>query len=167
MSLAQVYAVNDFATVQSASPKFDALLATAETLQQAKYIVRIFSHAEQSVLFGAFQNGECLGFLRVLVQVIGSEEGRTSITSAGSVLREGFVEAFGVLPGYRRQGIGQELQAKAIAFCREQGCYQIRSLSPVTSTENYSLKLKMGYAIHPNKENDSYYFIKTLQSFIN
>ena len=44
------------------------------------------------------------------------------------------------------------------------GCYQIRSLSPTTSHENYALKLSQGYSIHPHPKHDAYYFIKTLQS---
>lgn len=55
------------------------------------------------------------------------------------------------------------MQEEAISICEAKGCYQIRSRSPVTSRENYALKLKMGYAIHPSEENDSYYFIKTLE----
>ena len=38
----------------------------------------------------------------------------------------------------------------------------MRLRSPITSHENYALKLKLGYAIHPSQENDSYYFIHVL-----
>lgn len=73
------------------------------------------------------------------------------------------LEAFGVLPEFRRQQIGQRMQEEAIAICGSKGCYQMRSRSPITSQENYALKLKMGYAIHPSEQNDSYYFIKLLK----
>jgi len=43
--------------------------------------------------------------------------------------------------------------------CRAAGCYQMRSRSPVTSVENYALKLVAGYVLHPSRENDSYCFI--------
>ena len=34
--------------------------------------------------------------------------------------------------------------------------------SPVTSTENYALKIAAGYVLHPSHENDSYYFLLRL-----
>ncbi len=95
-----------------------------------------------------------------MIQVIGQDERRPPIQDEhGQPLTEGYVEAFGVLPDYRRQGIGEALQRAAMVYCQSQHCYQMRSRSPVTSVENYALKLKMGYAIHPSHENDSYYFI--------
>jgi hypothetical protein len=39
----------------------------------------------------------------------------------------------------------------------EEGRPTVRS--PVTSTENYALKLDTGYVLHPSRENDSYYFL--------
>jgi GNAT superfamily N-acetyltransferase len=140
------------------------LLAVADQLNQARYVPAHETYADWSILLGAFTPDQCVGFLRFLIQVIGRDQHRPPILDAvGQPLREGYVEAFGVLPLYRRQGIGQALQEHAIAYCRNQYCYQIRSRSPVTSVENYALKLKMGYSIHPSHENDSYYFIKTLQ----
>jgi len=38
----------------------------------------------------------------------------------------------------------------------------MRSRSPVTSTENYALKVDAGYTLHPSEENDSYYFLRRL-----
>jgi hypothetical protein len=38
----------------------------------------------------------------------------------------------------------------------------MRSRSPVTSVENYALKLAAGYVVQPSAENDSYYFILRL-----
>jgi ribosomal protein S18 acetylase RimI-like enzyme len=140
------------------------LVSVAEQLDQARYIPAREAYAEQSILLGAFIHKQCVGFLRFLILTIGRDHNRPPIVDArGQPLREGYVEAFGVLSPYRRQRIGQALQAHAIAYCRQQECYQIRSHSPVSSVENYALKLKMGYAIHPSHENDSYYFIKTLQ----
>ena len=80
----------------------------------------------------------------------------------GSPLSEGVVEAFGVHPEARRMGIGSALQQGAQERCRERGCYQIRSRSPVTTRENYLMKLAAGYVLHPSSENDSYYFLKKL-----
>lgn len=145
------------------SSAYAQILGVAELLGQARFIPVREAYADQSILLGGFRQGACVGFLRFLVQVIGRDRQRTPILdSAGRLLREGYVEAFGVLPPDRRLGIGRALQEHAIARCRALGCYQIRSRSPVTSVENYALKLKMGYGIHPSGENDSNYFIKTL-----
>ena len=144
---------------------FHELVSVAEQLGQAKYIAAPMHHANESLLLGAFADDACVGFLRLLIAIIGSDAGRPPIVQAGRTLTESFVEAFGVLPAWRRHGIGQALQEHAIALCRQRGCYQIRSRSPITSRENYALKLKMGYAIHPSHENDSYYIIKVLAPF--
>lgn len=149
-------------TITAPTDKYDELLVTAGRLDQAKYISVVRDHYETWTLLGAFDAHQCVGFLRFVIQILGTEEGRTPIVQNDRPLREGYVEAFGVLPEYRRQGIGQCLQECAIKRCKEQGCFQMRSRSPVTSVENYALKIKMGYAIHPDHEHDSYYFIKTL-----
>jgi hypothetical protein len=67
----------------------------------------------------------------------------------GEPLREGYVEAFGVDSQLRRRGIGTALQQHAARQCQIAGRYQMRSRSPVTSTENYALKIAAGYVLHP------------------
>lgn len=149
--------------VAADSVAYNAVVVVAEQLDQARYIPARESYAERSILLAAFVDGVCVGFLRFLIAVIGRDAQRPPIhDAAGAPLTEGYVEAFGVLPAFRWRGIGEALQQHAIDTCRASGCYQIRSRSPVSSVENYALKLKMGYAIHPSHENDSYYFIKTL-----
>ncbi len=148
--------------VQEHTPAFHDLLLIAGQLAQARYIAVQEDHIEESILLGAFVERRCAGFLRCIIQVIGRDRDRPPIQYAGHVLREGYVEAFGVVPAYRRQGVGQMMQERVIGLCRQRQCYQIRSRSPITGQENYALKLKMGYAIHPSAENDSYYFIKLL-----
>jgi GNAT superfamily N-acetyltransferase len=148
--------------VREGTEAYRDLFAVAVQIDQSRYVPVRETHIEESILLGAFIDDHCVGFLRLLIQVIGSDEGRIPITDAGKPLREGYVMAFVVMPQHRRQGIGQSLQERAIALCQQRGCYQIRSRSPITSHENYALKLKMGYAIQPSHENDSFYFIKTL-----
>ena len=65
-------------------------------------------------------------------------------------------------PAARRHGIGQRLQARAMVLCQQRHCYQIRSRSPITSYENYALKLKLGFGVHPSADTDSSYCIKTV-----
>jgi GNAT superfamily N-acetyltransferase len=118
--------------------------------------------AQESHVLGAFDGPRCTGFLRYLIQVIGAEAGRPAVMHHGEPLREGYVEAFGVDPRLRRHGVGTALQQHAARQCRIAGCYQLRSRSPVASTENYALKIAAGYVLHPSHENDSYYFLLRL-----
>jgi GNAT superfamily N-acetyltransferase len=118
--------------------------------------------AKESHVLGAFRGARCAGFLRYLIQAVGTEEGRPPVTYNDAVLREGYVEAFGVDPQLRRHGIGTAMQEHAMRKCRVAGCYQMRSRNPVSSVENYALKLSAGYVLQPSTENDSYYFITRL-----
>jgi GNAT superfamily N-acetyltransferase len=131
----------------------------ARVLAQDHHLASVLPSAEESHVLAAFQGARCVGFLRYLIQVIGAEEGRPAVVYNGATLREGYVEAFGVDPQLRRHGIGTALQEHAMQRCRTAGCFQMRSRSPVTSVENYALKLAAGYALHPSRENDSYYFL--------
>lgn len=74
----------------------------------------------------------------------------------------GVLRLAGAVLDQRRQGVGTALQQRAIEHCRATGCYQMRSRSPVASTENYALKLDAGYLVQPSEQNDSYYFLLRL-----
>ena len=140
----------------------DVLDLAARVLAQDNCLTSSFPHAQESHVLGAFDAARCVGFLRYLVQVIGAEEGRPAVWRDGEPLREGYVEAFGVDPRRRRHGVGTALQQHAAHECRIAGCHQMRSRSPVTSTENYAMKVAGGYVLHPSPDNDSYYFILRL-----
>jgi GNAT superfamily N-acetyltransferase len=149
--------------VQPGTAGFELVLAlAARVLAQDRYLLSYFSHARESHVLGAFDRTRCVGFLRYLIQVIGAEAGRSPVLRNGQPLSEGYVEAFGVDPQLRRRGIGTALQQYAARQCRITGCYQMRSRSPVTSGENYALKIAAGYVLHPSHENDSYYFLLRL-----
>ena len=149
--------------VQPGSADFEQVLAlAARVLAQDRYLVSSVPSAQESRVLGAFEGTRCAGFLRYLIQVIGAEAGRPAVMRHGEPLKEGYVEAFGVEPHLRRRGIGTALQQHAARQCRIAGCYQMRSRSPVTSTENYALKIAAGYVLHPSHENDSYYFLLRL-----
>jgi GNAT superfamily N-acetyltransferase len=138
------------------------LILAARVLAQDRYLASRIPHALESHVLAAFDGTRCTGFLRYLVQVIGAEEGRPAVMHNGEPLLEGYVEAFGVDPQRRRCGIGTALQQHAAQRCRAAGCYQMRSRSPVTSAENYALKIAAGYVLHPSRQNDSYYFLLRL-----
>jgi GNAT superfamily N-acetyltransferase len=136
--------------VQPGTAGFEPVLAlAARVLAQDRQLAARFPHAQESVVLGAFDGPRCAGFLRYLVQVIGAEAGRPAVIRDGQPLREGYVEAFGVDPGLRRRGTGTALQRHAARQCRIAGCYQMRSRSPMTSSENYALKIAAGYVLHP------------------
>jgi ribosomal protein S18 acetylase RimI-like enzyme len=151
------------AEVWPGTAEFGQVLAlAAQILAQDRDLTSEFPTARESHVLGAFTRSGCVGFLRYLIHVIGAEEGRPPVYGDGSALTEGYVEAFGVDPDLRRHGIGTALQAEAASRSRQAGCYQMRSRSPVTSVENYALKLAAGYVVHPSPENDSYYFLRRL-----
>jgi GNAT superfamily N-acetyltransferase len=149
--------------VVTQTPAFDAVLTlAARVLGQDRYLLSELPAAMESHVLGAFAGSRCVGFLRYVIQLIGAEAGRSPVVRDGRPLTEGYVEAFGVAPDQRRLGIGTALQDYAALRCRATGCYQMRSRSPVTSVENYALKLRAGYVLHPSEENDSYYFLLRL-----
>lgn len=149
--------------VKPGTAEFDSVLGLAVEVQsQDRYLVSDFPAAKESHVLGAFNGSRCVGFLRYLIQVIGEEEGRPVVMHNGVPLTEGFVEAFGVDPQLRRRGVGTALQQCAARQCRNAGCYQMRSRSPVTSVENYALKIAAGYVLDPSHENDSYYWLLRL-----
>lgn len=153
----------DISEVLPGTSRFDAVLALAvQVLRQDRYLLSDFPYAVESHVLGAWDGARCVGFLRYVIQAIGVDAGRPPVLSKGVPLTEGYVEAFGVDPEFRRSGIGTGLQDNAAQRCRAAGCYQLRSRSPVTSMENYALKIAAGYVLHPSAENDSYYFLRQL-----
>src|SRR5579863_7480547 len=149
--------------VRPGTAEFDSVLGLASKVQsQDRHLVSDFPAAKESHVLGAFSGSRCVGFLRYLIQVIGVEEGRPAVVHNGVPLTEGFVEAFGVDPQLRHRGAGTALQKCAARQCRNGGCYQMRSRSPVTSVENYALKIAAGYVLDPSRENDSYYWLLRL-----
>ena len=138
--------------VQPGTAHFEqVLILAARVLAQDRYLASRIPHALESHVLAAFDRTRCTGFLRYLVQVIGAEEGGPAVMHNGEPLLEGFVEAFGVDPQRRRRGIGTALQQHAARRCRTASCYQMRSRSPVTSAENYALKIAAGYVLHPSR----------------
>lgn len=130
-------------------------------LEQDRYLLNEVPGVIESHVVAAFA-GRCVGFIRFVIQVIGQDVGRPPVLHGGAPLLEGYVEAFGVDPEFRRRGVGTELQMFVANHCRGRGCYQMRSRSPMTSTENYQLKIDAGYVLHPSEENNSYYLIQRL-----
>ena len=102
------------------------------------------------VLAGYVPNrAEPVGFLRYVVQPIGPDAECETVVLAGKDLTEAKILDFGVLPAWRRKGVGTALQLAAIASARRVGCWQIRSHSSGSNRANHQLKLRLGFAAHP------------------
>ena len=56
----------------------------------------------------ATRRKKVVGFLRLVVQEIGADEDRPSVTFDGEPLTEAKILAFGVAPACRRQGVGRD-----------------------------------------------------------
>jgi GNAT superfamily N-acetyltransferase len=126
--------------VQPGTAGFELVLALAvRVLAQDRYVTWHFPDALESHVLG-------------LIQVLGAEAGRRAVIHNDESLKEGYVEAFGVDPQLRRRGIGTALQQHAAQQCRIAGCYQMRSRSSVTSTENYALKIAAGMSCIPARK---------------
>jgi GNAT superfamily N-acetyltransferase len=87
----------------------------------------------------------------------------------GEALQETYVYTFAVDADHQRQGIGSGLQEAALAYTRDLGCYQMRSWSSLNHPENYALKIKLGFAMHPERFTTDggltvtgVYFVKTV-----
>jgi GNAT superfamily N-acetyltransferase len=92
-----------------------------------------------------------VGVLRFWTQEIGVDEDKPPFLVDGQPAVEAKVVTFHVLEGYRRQGIGRELQLAAVRWARELGCYQVRSRSAYNRTENHALKASLGFGISPGR----------------
>lgn len=145
--------------------RWDETLALVAELQQADWVATIAPWHHSSHLLVAFRDGAVAGFLRFVVQEIGPELDRPPILFDGRPLTEAKILAFGVLPAFRRQGIGRRLQEAAIERASRLGCYQVRSHSSGANGENHRLKLALGFGVHPivrGEDTAGVYFILPL-----
>ena len=83
------------------------------------------------------------------MQSIGPDAGCPAVVLDGRELIEAKVNAFGVEPGARRQGIGTALQLAVIERARSLGCRQVRSHSGGDHPANHRVKLRLGFGVHP------------------
>jgi len=105
---------------------------------------------EQTYCLAGLIDQQIVGLLLFVVQPIGPEMDIPMIKDgAGNILTEAKIRAFEVLESYQRRGVGTALQQETLAFARELGCYQVRSRSELDKTANYSIKMKLGFGMHP------------------
>jgi GNAT superfamily N-acetyltransferase len=114
----------------------------------------------------ALNQRELVGFLRFVVQPIGPDDDCPPVRSHAEILTEAKVLAFAVQPAYQGHGIGKKLQQRLVRRAKALGCYQIRSHSGGTHTENHQLKLSLGFGVHPvvrGEDRQGVYFILPLK----
>jgi len=118
-----------------------------------------------SYLLVALQADEVVGFLRFAVQPIGPEAKCPPLYRDGKQLVEAKIHAFAVRETSRGQGIGTELQRRAIRRARELQCYQVASYSSYGRDANHHVKLSLGFGAQPEVHGDNeqgVYFIMPL-----
>ncbi len=146
------------------------LLAVIAQAEQTDWVNAHFDWHQSSHLLVATQGGRVVGFLRLVTQIIGTDEAWQPTQLNGIPLTEGKIMAFGVAENYRRQGIGRALQTAAIRLAKQLGCYQLRSHSSGDHVANHQLKLSMGFAIHRIARGDDQrgaYYIMPLEGSTN
>jgi GNAT superfamily N-acetyltransferase len=90
----------------------------------------------------------------------------------GSFGREMFIGNWEVVPEFRRQGIGTDLQRAALGFAKSQGCVQVRSWSSEGEHKlgPQRIKFRLGFGAHPGTDIpektgeivEGYYFVKSV-----
>ena len=152
--------------VTSDHPDWQEFVALVNDLNQKGWAFNPYFEQFSRYFLAAKQNGIIVGFLMFVVWDIGPHDrDHPPIQLHGKTLREAKILAFGVKEGYRRQGIGTELQAYTIKQARLFDCYQVRSVSGENYPENHLLKLSMGFAVEPmERDEECLAFVMPLKS---
>lgn len=111
---------------------------------------------DDTVFLGVAVGDEVVASLTLLKQPIAipatewaAERDRYMRDEEGGLVYETFVQTFYVNEPHRRKGYGMALQRAALAETARLGCMQMRSWSSLDKAANYQLKLKLGFAFHP------------------
>ncbi|MCC6168141.1 MAG: GNAT family N-acetyltransferase [Caldilineaceae bacterium] len=130
-------------------PRWDELLTVVAELQQTRWLTDRYDWHRSSHFLVAIRGNAITGFLRFVTQTIGPDAECGPVSLDGVALLEAKILAFGVLPVYRRQGIGRALQEACVRRAAQLNCYQVRSHSSGDNIANHQLKLAMGFGVHP------------------
>ncbi len=140
------------------SPDWQAFVTHLKAENDARWVL---DDQEQpkgpSLIFLAgIVDGEVVGSLTLARQAIispltnwAADRDRTLRDELRDPLYETFVQTFRVVESHRRQGIGRDMQEKALAVTRHLDCIQMRSWSSLDAKANYRLKLSLGFGFHP------------------
>ena len=126
----------------------------ADALGQAEHFAYEADwHLEKHTLV-AVESGRVVGFLRFVVQEIGPDCDRPSLTLRGEPMREAYVLAFGVAEDHRRRGVGTAAAERVDRASHDPRLLQVRSRSAGDRAANHALKLSLGFGVHPTKDTD-------------
>jgi len=107
-----------------------------------------------------------VGFLRLVIQEIGADEGLPSRKMGNEVLREGKILAFGVSPAFRQSGVGTALLDRACLIGRCESLFQLRAHSSGENAAAHRVLMNIGFGNHPIErrgDTEGGYFIKPLR----
>ncbi|NDJ84953.1 MAG: GNAT family N-acetyltransferase [Chloroflexi bacterium] len=146
--------------VEQLTPEHEFWPALVEHLlrvDMARWVIDTNAHPLPAAYFlGAFAGAEIIGHISIRTQIVTVPKTDWSagynhrLTDAFSKpLTETFVQTFAVEEAYRRQGYGRALQLAALQLTRTLGAYQLRSWSSLDKSENYMLKISLGFAAYP------------------
>ena len=147
-------------------PRWSELMNTVEEEGQTRFATFEAEFHEASYLLVALQGESITGFLRAVIQRIGPDMGCPPLNHKGKFPKEAKILAFAVRPLFQNRGIGRALQSELVRLAEEWGCYQIRSHSDGHRKANHSLKMSLGFAIHPivrGDDKEGVYFIMSLK----
>jgi GNAT superfamily N-acetyltransferase len=147
------------------SPCWSRVQAVVDELDQRDWVAFAAEWHREDHVLAALAGEEIIGFLRFVVQPVGPDAGAEPVMIRGHDMLEAKILAFGVLPQWRRRGVGTMLQRHAIEMAMERGCHQIRSHSRGGEGANHQLKLALGFAVHPVRrgaDRDGVYFVLPL-----
>jgi GNAT superfamily N-acetyltransferase len=122
--------------------------------EQAQFIGgKYFCHGKNYVFVAKCVN-TIVGAIRYCHQKIGEEQGCLVVTYRGAPLFEAKINVFAVSQNTRNCGIGKAMQRKVIEHARFKGCYQVSSYSTYDKSQNYAVKLDLGFSVQPEKQAD-------------
>lgn len=154
---------------EGSHPRWEEFVGCLETTapDQTKFVLGDRYQAYPCHLFVALQDNQVVGFLRFAIQPIGPEVNCPSLYLDGEPLKEAKIHAFAVREESRGQGIGKELQRRAIQRARQLGCYQVSSYSSYGRDANHHIKLSLGFGAQPEVHGEGekgIYFIMPLRN---
>jgi GNAT superfamily N-acetyltransferase len=141
-----------------AHPDWQALVAHLRACDQARWVLGDDNLPKEDnlVFLGIADGEEVVANLSLKKQAItmpasewAGERDRRLLGMDGEPLLETFVQTFFVDEDQRRKGYGLALQQEALEVSAQLGCIQMRSWSSLDKSANYQLKLKLGFAFHP------------------
>lgn len=147
------------------SPCWSRVQAVVDELDQGDWVAFGADWHREDHVLAAFAGEEIIGFLRFVVQPVGSDAGASPVVIRGREMLEAKILALGVLPQWRRRGVGTMLQRRAIDMAIHRGCHQIRSHDRGGEQVDHQLKLALGSAVHPVRrgaDRDGVYFVLPL-----